>query len=205
MLRRAGGGHPQVGGRDMEPVRQAKRALRTQVLAARRTAPRGNAGEGARHLAPLLMEITTVAGYLALPGEAELDLEGGERRVLLPRLLVDGDLAWVRLSPGGARLGPGLRGTREPLGPPDPEGLAAADLVVVPALAVDRTGVRLGRGGGSYDRALRQVRPGVLVVAVLARDDELVERLPVEPHDAAVGAVVTPSGLIRLPMASARG
>jgi 5-formyltetrahydrofolate cyclo-ligase len=64
---------------------------------------------------------------------------------------------------------------------------------VVPAVAVDRQGTRLGRGGGSYDRALARVRPGVLVVAALY-DGELVDRLPVQAHDRPVGAVVTPGG-----------
>ena len=71
--------------------------------------------------------------------------------------------------------------------------LPAADVVVVPALAVDRGGVRLGRGGGYYDRALRHVRPDARLVA-LVFDDELVDALPVEPHDRRVTAVVTPSG-----------
>jgi 5-formyltetrahydrofolate cyclo-ligase len=69
--------------------------------------------------------------------------------------------------------------------------------VLVPALAVDRHGNRLGRGGGSYDRAL--ARATGLTVAVLY-DGELVDLLPVEPHDVPVNAVVTPrSGLVRLP------
>jgi 5-formyltetrahydrofolate cyclo-ligase len=58
---------------------------------------------------------------------------------------------------------------------------------------VARDGVRLGRGGGYYDRALRHVRPGAALVAALF-DDELVEALPAEPHDRRVTAVVTPSG-----------
>jgi 5-formyltetrahydrofolate cyclo-ligase len=63
--------------------------------------------------------------------------------------------------------------------------------VVVPALAVDRRGVRLGRGGGSYDRAL--TRAAGLTVALLY-DGETVEELPAEEHDVPVKAVVTPSG-----------
>ena len=65
-------------------------------------------------------------------------------------------------------------------------------MVVVPAVAVDRAGVRLGRGGGSYDRVLARVPPGVPVIALLY-DGELCAALPAGPHDRRVTAVVTPS------------
>ncbi len=71
--------------------------------------------------------------------------------------------------------------------------MARARLLLVPALAVDRRGVRLGRGGGSYDRALARVAAGTPVVALL-HDGELLDELPAEPHDRLVSAVVTPSG-----------
>jgi 5-formyltetrahydrofolate cyclo-ligase len=74
-----------------------------------------------------------------------------------------------------------------------------ADLVVVPALAVDRAGVRLGRGGGSYDRALARTRPDALLVALLYQG-ELVDALPTEPHDARVDVAILPeTGIARLP------
>ena len=63
----------------------------------------------------------------------------------------------------------------------------------MPALAVARNGIRLGRGGGYYDRALQHARPGAVLVA-LVFDDEFVDELPTEPHDRRVTAVVTPSG-----------
>ncbi len=70
---------------------------------------------------------------------------------------------------------------------------ASSAVVAVPAVAVARNGVRLGRGGGYYDRALAHARAGATVVA-LVFDDELVDDLPAEPHDRRVTAVVTPSG-----------
>ena len=76
--------------------------------------------------------------------------------------------------------------------------LASADLVLVPALAVDAAGVRLGRGGGSYDRALSRVRPGVPVIALLY-PGEVVPVLPAQPHDRPVTAALTPARLITLP------
>ena len=99
---------------------------------------------------------------------------------LLPVLLPDRDLDWVRAGGG------------DPLGV---DALAVCDVVLVPALAVDRRGVRLGRGGGSYDRALPRARG--LVVALL-HEGELVDELPEEPHDARVHAVALPSGVVTL-------
>jgi 5-formyltetrahydrofolate cyclo-ligase len=103
--------------------------------------------------------------------------------VLVPVLKPDKDLDW--------------RDWRAPHGP---GAISEADLVIVPALAVDRSGVRLGRGGGSYDRALARVRPGTPVVALL-HDGELAHKLPAQPHDERVTAVITPAtGMLRLPL-----
>jgi 5-formyltetrahydrofolate cyclo-ligase len=63
----------------------------------------------------------------------------------------------------------------------------------VPALAVSRSGVRLGRGGGSYDRALARVPPGMPIIAMIY-DDELVDELPHDDWDVPVTGAVTPSG-----------
>ncbi len=69
--------------------------------------------------------------------------------------------------------------------------LAGVDAVLAPGLAVDRRGIRLGRGAGYYDRALAAVTG--IPVAVLLHDGELVDdELPAEPHDRSVTAVVTP-------------
>ena len=113
-------------------------------------------------------------------------------RVLLPVVPADeGELRWA-VDTG--RLAPGRYGLLEPVGPRlGPTAIGAADVVVVPALAVGRDGSRLGRGGGYYDRALRHARPDAVLVAVVF-DDELVDALPVEAHDLRVTAVVTPSG-----------
>jgi len=145
--------------------------------------------------------VPTVAGYVPLPGEP-----GGPElpdvlsevcgRLLLPVLQPDLDLDWAVYE---GVLVPGARGMREPPGPRlGPTAVAGAGLAIVPAVAVDRRGVRLGRGGGSYDRALHRVGPGTLVVAALY-DGELLDELPEEPHDRRVDAVVTPArGVVRL-------
>jgi 5-formyltetrahydrofolate cyclo-ligase len=113
-------------------------------------------------------------------------------RVLLPVVPAEGhELMWA-VDTG--RLAAGRFGLLAPVGPRlGPTAVGAAQVVVVPALAVARDGVRLGRGGGFYDRALRHVRAGAAVVAVVF-DDEFVDELPAEPHDRRVSAVVTPSG-----------
>lgn len=112
--------------------------------------------------------------------------------VLLPIGPDDGrQLDWA-LFTGDVR--PGRYGLFEPVGPSSGRaGIRAADAIVVPALAVDRSGVRLGRGGGYYDRTLVDARPGAVLVAVVF-DDERVDELPCELHDRPVTAVVTPSG-----------
>jgi 5-formyltetrahydrofolate cyclo-ligase len=119
----------------------------------------------------------------AEPGSTELlaALHSRGVRVLVPVTLPDRDLDWERWTPDG--LGPNLGRA----------AIAAASLVLVPALAVAADGTRLGRGGGSYDRALARCAPGARVVALLF-DGELVPRLPRDPWDRPVSDVVTPAG-----------
>ncbi|GAA0501107.1 5-formyltetrahydrofolate cyclo-ligase [Paractinoplanes deccanensis] len=113
-------------------------------------------------------------------------------RVLLPVLLPDGDLDWAAYE-GVLTAGP--RGLLEPPGARlGVSAISSAGLVLVPALAVDRRGVRMGRGGGSYDRALARIpSSGPLVVALL-HDGELLDEVPAEPHDRPVHAAITPNG-----------
>lgn len=112
--------------------------------------------------------------------------------LLLPVLLPDGDLDWASYE-GPASLRPGARGLMEPVGPHlGTAAIARADLVVVPALAVDRRGVRMGRGGGSYDRALARVPVTAFTVALL-HDGELLDSVPAEAHDQRVRAAITPA------------
>ncbi len=151
----------------------------------------------------------TVCGYLPVgvePGSvAMLDtLCGAGHEVLLPVVpLQPGPLDWARYT-GPAGLAPGPLCVPEPTGPRlGPATLARAGLVLVPALGVDLRGVRLGRGGGYYDRTLPLAAPDAALVAVV-RDDELVARLPGEPHDVRVGAALCPrAGVVRLALPDA--
>jgi 5-formyltetrahydrofolate cyclo-ligase len=119
--------------------------------------------------------------------------------VVLPVLLPDGDLDWASYE-GPESLAPGPRGLLQPVEPVrGPATVARADIVLVPALAVDARGYRLGRGGGSYDRALARVGGQVPTIALLY-DDELLPVVPTEAHDQRVRLVARPGpGLTRLP------
>jgi 5-formyltetrahydrofolate cyclo-ligase len=114
-------------------------------------------------------------------------------RVLLPVVGggAPGPLDWAELDAGAVALG--RFGLVEPTGPRlGPTAITEASTILVPALAVDRRGVRLGRGGGYYDRSLRLASGRARLVAVV-RDDELVPHLPAEPHDVPMTAALTPS------------
>lgn len=187
----------------MSSVRGAadKPALRRALLSRRAALPpevREQAEQAAvRWLLPRLDG--PVAAYLSVgtePGTTALLRALAERsvEVLLPVLLPDGDLDWARADDG---VVPGPHGLLEPAGERlGCDAVSRCTAVVVPALAVDRAGNRLGRGGGSYDRALP--RTAAWVVALL-HDGESVPALPAEPHDAPVHALLTASrGLVRL-------
>ncbi|MET7288642.1 5-formyltetrahydrofolate cyclo-ligase [Streptomyces sp. NPDC005573] len=191
-----------------------KRLLRREFLEVRNGLPEDVVRESGDRLAeqalalPELARARTVAAYVSVgaePGTPALleALRARGVRVLLPALLPDDDLDWgeytgpgclarvrhggrMELSePSGARLGPGA--------------VTAADVVLLPGLAVDGRGMRLGRGGGSYDRVLARLERAHAhpALVVLLYDTEVVGRVPAEAHDRPVQAVVTPSGVRR--------
>jgi 5-formyltetrahydrofolate cyclo-ligase len=185
------------------PLPGDKSGLRRELLDRRRSldaAALTAAGSAlAEALLPLCLGARQVAAYAAVgtePPTARLLASLPPGRALLPVLQSDGYLDWAPHDPA-VPLVPAARGLLEPAGARSGrDAIAGCDLVLVPALAVDRRGRRLGRGGGSYDRALTRARG--LVVALL-HDGELLDAVPAEPHDVAVDAVVTPSlGLVRL-------
>jgi len=188
----------------------AKASLRRRVLGARAglsAEQRATAGSALRDAVlgvPEAQMAGTAAVYYSIgsePGTHGLVYALWKRGtyVLLPVLRPDLDLDWASYEgPDSLRAGP--RGLTEPAEPP--RGVAAvsrADLVIVPALAVDRRGMRLGRGGGSYDRALARVGPQVPTIA-LVYDAELLDEVPAAPHDQRVRLVARPqTGITRLP------
>ncbi|GAA4992051.1 5-formyltetrahydrofolate cyclo-ligase [Streptomyces hyderabadensis] len=170
--------------------------------------------EAAEALAGRALALPEVAGARAVAAYVSVGAEPGTLalldalrargvRVLLPALLPDNDLDWGEYTgpdslarvrhggrmelwePAGARLGP--------------DAVTGADVVLLPGVAVDGRGLRLGRGGGSYDRVLARLtaagaHPALLV---LLYDREVVAHVPAQPHDRPVDAVVTPSGVRR--------
>ncbi|MFJ6797767.1 5-formyltetrahydrofolate cyclo-ligase [Streptomyces sp. NPDC091268] len=204
----------------MEDSRPADRAadvkalLRGELLAARRALPAEARCAAARALSrsalalPELAGARTVAAYVSVgaePGTHELldALRDAGKRVLLPVLLPDNDLDWAAYEgPGSLEpvAHPGKMRLLEPVGPRlGPQAVTGADTVLLPGLAVDGRGMRLGRGGGSYDRVLERLeRAGAHpALVVLLYDEEVVARVPQEPHDHPVQAVATPSGVVR--------
>ena len=188
---------------------KTRRALRDRLLAGRRQltpAERAGAGRDIRDAVLSLPETQmagTVAAYYSIGSEPETHgllfaLWKRGSYVLLPLLLPDGDLDWASYE-GPDSLRPGPRWLTEPTETPRGTGaIASADLVLVPALAVDHSGLRLGRGGGSYDRALARVGTQVPTVALLY-DSEFVPHVPAGPHDQRVRMIARPaSGVTRL-------
>ncbi|WP_329072629.1 5-formyltetrahydrofolate cyclo-ligase [Streptomyces sp. NBC_01429] len=184
--------------------------MRGELLAARALLSSEDARRAASVLAERALDLPELAGARTVAAYVSVGREPGTRvlldalrsrgvRVLLPVLMADNDLDWAvyegaghlmragrgLLEPGGTRLGPGA--------------VLAAEVVLLPGLAVDGRGVRLGRGGGSYDRVLeRLVRAGAgPALLVLLYGNEVVARVPEEPHDHPVQAVVTPEGVRR--------
>lgn len=118
------------------------------------------------------------------------------KRVLCPRVDRSGRrLRLFLVSDPKSDLGPGTLNILEPLSHCPEFELDAVDWVLVPGLAFDRQYYRLGRGAGYYDRLLPRLRPEVLRWA-LAFDCQLVDRLPVEHHDAPVDGIATPTKVL---------
>jgi len=185
-----------------------KLALRDQLVTVRSRRSLLESTEAARAIAGHLLaaeEVRRAASVAAYVGIGHEPLTGplldgllaSGTRVILPVLLPDNDLDWAAYD-GPDALVPAARGLLEPLGPRlGVDAVGTPDVVLTPGLAVDRTGMRLGRGGGSYDRALGRVPVGTFVCTLLF-DGELLDIVPSDPHDRPVTAVVTPSGITRL-------
>jgi 5-formyltetrahydrofolate cyclo-ligase len=195
-------------------VTEAKEELRREIRARRTTRPPRLRSQASLALAdvletvPAVRDAEVVATYASRPTEPSTSellerLASRGARILLPVLGAGLARDWAEYA--------GHEDLREraPGRPPEPGGptlgsdaIAEADVVVAPALAVDTRGVRLGQGGGWYDRSLKRARPGVPVVAMVFPEEvyDGGERpLPVEDHDMPVHVVATPEGWQTLP------
>jgi 5-formyltetrahydrofolate cyclo-ligase len=187
-----------------------KGGLRRRLVAARAAMSGSNRNEAGRLIRDHVLEMPEVAAAGTIAAYYSVGTEPDTRSlvfalwkrgsyVVLPVLLPDGDLDWASFE-GPDSLAPGPRGLLQPAEPVRGTGtVARADVVLVPALAVDRSGQRLGRGGGSYDRALDRVGPQVPTIALLY-DSELLPSVPTDEHDRPVRAVARPGhGITWLP------
>jgi 5-formyltetrahydrofolate cyclo-ligase len=191
-----------------DAIADAKRALRAELrerrqllsAAAREAAEAGIqaqldaliAEHGARSISCFL-STTTEPGTRSFVTEAA----GRGIRVLLPVTRTDGLLDWAVATPDGD-IAEGLFGLPEPVGELlGPIALNDVDLLIVPAAAIDRSGMRLGWGRGFYDKTLGSMERCPPVYAVVF-DSELVDEVPSDVHDQRVTGVVTPTQTITL-------
>lgn len=191
----------------MADIDQQKHEIRTRVRAQRKQrsdAERASTGAGFTEQLIALCEgrrPKTVSCYVSVAGEpntsgflawaAEQGID-----VLLPVTRADGLMDWVL--PSGDGFAPGPYGIPEPLGQVvSPMAVGEVGLMIVPACSIDSSGVRLGWGGGYFDKTLGSMdkRPPVFAVVFA---DEFVEALPADVHDIPVTGVVTPEQITYL-------
>lgn len=191
------------------PVASEKRRLRAELRALRRTldasalARAAGRVQAAAAALPALAAARTVAGYAACDGELDVAaiLDAARARgaaVALPRCRTDAGIELVPVEAGDPLVARGARGrVPEPTGPAsDPADLPAPALILVPSVALDRCGFRLGRGGGDYDRLLPALRAAGWTIVGVCHAAALVDGLPTEPHDVPVDAILTDEGVV---------
>ena len=184
-----------------------KRALRAELRGRRRTLTSSEREAATTSLTQNLVDLVSDldAHYIAafLPAQDEPDIrpfldwaEDQDIRVLMPVSRDDGLLDWV-VSSGNETEG--IDGMPEPVGELlGPIAINDVDLIIVPAAAVDQTGMRLGGGRGYFDRTLGSMEKCPPVYAVIF-DNELIDSVPTELHDKRVNGVVAPGGITTFP------
>jgi 5-formyltetrahydrofolate cyclo-ligase len=176
-----------------------KRALRSRARALLLDAAAGAAAQQRLAALPELSQSQTVALFMPQPSEPPLqqvteELERRQVSVVFPRVVGDA-LAFHRVRPDALR--PGYGGISEPAASDPLVAVGAIDLFVVPGLLFDRSGVRLGRGGGHYDRTLQHIRAGALCVGYCTAP-QLVDELPCDSWDVPMDVIVTDREVLRL-------
>lgn len=190
-------------------IREAKRALRARLKANRSGLDARALATGARAMRDTLLELPEVAaaGLVAVyvsvgnePGTGPLieELAGRGTEILLPVVRPDFDLDWGYYR-GPDSLTTAPRGLLEPAGATaGTEAVRDADVVILPGLAVDRHGTRIGKGAGCYDRVLARLAHRTPAYLLLHDGEILDMPIPREPHDVPVDTAVTPSGVHHL-------
>lgn len=182
-----------------------KRALRAELRERRRIMTTREREHAAAGITARLIEVSqrlgvrSVSAYLSTPDEPSTRgfIEWADRagvRVLLPISRDDGLLDWALFD--GGDESPDAFGMPAPTSDPlSPLAVNDVDLMIVPAAAIDRSGMRMGWGRGYFDKTLGSMdqRPPVYAVVF---DNELVEAVPTEVHDQRIDGVVTPSSIV---------
>ena len=219
---------------EQDRIDMDKQNRRGLLLEARRRIDRAQCQDAGRKLADLLADQVlakvecfrseqslTVAAFASIRGEIAMDssldlLLGRGCRVLIPMLGTGTQVGWGRLRSEqdlqGMRRIPGWRPDEPDMPALPAQALNQADLIMVPALAIDHDGIRLGRGGGWYDRALALRAEQTPVVGICWPGEFVEDPLPHLDHDLPVDAVLTPegftptaTGLSRMPGADHNG
>lgn len=191
-----------------EEIRRAKAALRRELTARRLAVGSEAAARAADRVCELICETPefaaarTVALYAALRGELPTRslfeaVRAAGKRALLPRVESEEQLAFLPVD-NWSSLRKGRFGVLEPALEVSAVSLAEADLVILPGVGFTPDGDRLGHGKGHYDRSLGSVGEASILFGACF-SCQLVDDLPREPHDRRVHAVVTETGMIRVP------
>ena len=181
----------------------AKKELRASALERRKAAFDRHGPDASRRIAAYGLDFinanagAVVSGFAAIRDEIDpaplmrwLLAEGF--RLALPVMQGKGKPLLMRAWTPGDAMAPAAWGIAEPLAD---KPVLEPDVVLVPLLAFDVRGYRLGYGGGFYDRTLQRLRKLKPVVAVgLAYDEQIVDAVPVESYDQKLDWVLTPTG-----------
>ncbi|WP_345803338.1 5-formyltetrahydrofolate cyclo-ligase [Microbacterium sp. AZCO] len=186
-----------------DAIADAKRALRAELRERRQCMSESARDAAARGIAAQLDALVASVGARSISCFLSTSTEPGTRdfvdaavargiRVLLPITRNDGLLDWAVATPGG-EITEGSLGLPEPVGELlGPIAVNDVDLLVIPAAAVDRSGMRMGWGRGFFDKTLGSMERCPPVYAVIY-DSELLDEVPRDVHDQPVTGVVTPT------------
>jgi 5-formyltetrahydrofolate cyclo-ligase len=190
-------------------LRAAKQALRAKVIAARDALPQPVRSEMSQRIAERIAALPSFASartvLLTLPFRSEWDatllariaIEMG-KHVAVPRVDTAARvLALHSITDLELHAAPGFRGIPEPLSSQPPVEPLSLDWALVPGVAFDASGRRLGYGGGYYDRLLPVLTPGVPRIAG-AFEVQIVPAVPAAPHDLAMDCIVTETRVIAI-------
>ncbi|MEI2268768.1 5-formyltetrahydrofolate cyclo-ligase [Microbacterium sp. No. 7] len=191
------------------PLDTEKRALRAELRERRQQRSAASLEEAAAGIRAQLDALVTEHGVRSMSCFLSTPTEPGTRefiaaavargvRVLLPVTRADGLLDWAVAEEEGDTA-EGMFGLPEPVGELlSPVAVNDVDLLVIPAAAVDTTGMRLGWGRGYFDKTIGSMEKCPPVYAVIF-DSELIDSVPREVHDQPVSGVVTPTRTVLLP------